>query len=363
MTDGDEKWLALQDFPVKPNPAKETHLPTLKTKLFQGFQSQTCIPFQLTFKGFRQHHATGLFIRNRYWNHFTEQIQASDILIQSTSYSRTVQSSASFALGFIPSDSVKRAEVPIYCSPGAMLATPPPGRTVVYERCRNLYQVKANELKDPGYVSKVAQLKPLFKDIAFLINLKRDSLELEDIFDNVWGIVCHDLPLPCRQGSCLEESLISKGAKAVDWSFSNKWSQGSSVLAVQPFLFHSIINEIDLAIRGESSFKFLFSCAHDSTLTAVLASLNIEINFWLPYASRIILEVWKDIVMPDHHYIRFLLNGKSVMKQFAARFPRDVFELDGELLSYDYWRESMVTGVYRDKDSYHERCNQVTSIN
>ena len=365
MIDGDERWLGLSDFRIIPNPTS-ANLLYLDTELFRGFQSQMCAEFQLTLKGFRQLYATGIFMRERYSNHFTaEPLKPTDILIQCTNYRRTIHSSASFALGFIPSDSLKRSDISIYTSPGSKLRTPPPGRPTVYQPCRNFVALKKQDLLKSGYLNEVSKLKPLFNDMAYLMDIKRADLSIEDVFDNVWGMVCHDLPLSCKEDKCITESMIAAGMDSVDWSFPHKYPKASSILAMQPFLFHSIINEIDIAINSgtghndqQQPYKFLFNFAHDSTLTSLLVLLGIQLDVWLPYASRIVLEVWQDSLISDHYYIRLLFNGQSLMKQLVTSYPKDAFELDGELLSYESWRESMMTGTYRDKNDYHDKCNQ-----
>ena len=369
MIDGDRKWLSLNDFRIKPNP-EGAKLRFLTTKLFRGFESQKCLEFQLTLKGFRQHYATGAFIRDRYMHLVQGPVKPSDILIQCTNYRRTIHSSASFALGFLPSDSIFRNQVPLHTTFGSMLATPPPGRGIVYDVCKNVFQLKAKELQESGYANRMFRLRPFFAMIAKSMNLNTKGLDADDIFDNVWGIVCHDLPLPCQNGVCLNDTMIAKGMKMVDWSFSHKYPVGSSVLSMQPFMFHSLIREIDIAIenrkyekneRGRNEpFKFLFNFAHDSTLTAFLVSLGYQIDTWLPYASRIVIELWEDSLMPGHYYIRFLLNGRSITKQLIDQYPRDVqVELNKELVSYQSWKSIMVTGAYRDIKDYNNKCNLV----
>lgn len=370
MIDGDNKWHHLDQFLIKPNP-KSANLKFLNTKLFRGFQSQKCDQFQLTHKGFRQHYATGVYMRQRYLTHLITEspLHPTDILIQSTNFRRTLHSSASFALGFIPEEHIKRSDVPIYTSPGDMLRMPPPGRTAVYQYCKNFIELKKQDLQKSGYLDGVSRFEPQFKNMAYIMNIiNHPNLDVEDIFDNIWGALCHGLPLPCRNGQCITESMIAAGIKSVDWSFSHKYPEASSILAMQPFLYHSIFNEINIAINSkpdqpandQKPYKFLFNFAHDSTLTSLLISLGIHLDIWLPFASRFIVEVWQDSLEPDNYYVRLLLNGQSVMEQLSAKYSKDAFELDGELLSYEPWKVSMMTGSYRDKDDYNSKCESKT---
>ena len=361
MTDRDEKWLGLKDFTLKRNP-ETGDFKHWETELFRGFKSRKCLAFQLTLRGFRQLFAVGKFMKKRYSPLITEKPTRLNTYVQCTDYRRTIHSAASFALAFLPNGSSVRAHIPIHLTPGSMLAQPPPGVTASYHMCNNLVKIKAKELQRSKEMKKDKESRLLFNTIADLMGLSGKGLTPADIFDDVWGRLCHGLPLPCNGKSCMSASLAAEGAKTVQRSFSRRFPVKSSVLALQPFLFHSVIKQIDSAISSHSSewYKFLFSFAHDSTLTSFLVSVGISVDTWLPYASRIVVEVWQESSPDDdssYYYIRILLNGKSMMNHLSGHYQKDDFSLNGELLDYRSWRNHMTTGPYRTLNEYNSLCS------
>lgn len=384
MTDNDQKWSNLLEFPLKPNSkASGSSIHHLNTRRFRGFNSLKCKNFQLTSKGFQQLFALGSFMQAAYLSVFNDPstaITASDILIQSTDFSRTINSASSFSLGFVPTDSISRTDIPIYVSMGDYLSQPPPNRKIIYHKCRHYSQLHLQELHQSEYMIKEDKFLPFLGKIGHLLNFDDDDALGEDIFDIVWGLVCHKLPLPCRDGMCLNESMISQGAKSVNWLFPQRHLLPSSILAIQPFLVHSVINEIDIAIINNAAvgdtnqqysgittqkpFKLLFNFGHDSTITSLLGTLGITVDEWVPFASRIIIEVWRknspgqsSATQPPPYYIRILFNGRSLMDRLSKHYQPIETELDGELVLYDTWKNRMTSGPYRSVDDYHRKCN------
>ena len=363
MIDKNEKWLGLSDFNLKPNPpnARIIHI---NTPLFRGFESKICEMRQLTFEGSKQLYSIGSFFKRKYSHIVDTILDQSNVFIQCTDYRRTIHSASSFALGFLPDTSSVRKSIPIYVSNGNLLVVPPPNILQEYPDCKKIIQVNTLDKKASGYDQMLKTKRHAIDHLASIMNV-RDSQQftMADVFDQVWCRLCHNMPLPCGLKSCVNESLALEGAKVVHWSFSHRYPNKTSILAAQPYIYHSFVRQIDLAILNSNLkkpyFKFLFSFAHDSTITQLLTSLGVYESSWFPYATRIVVELWKDktkkVDDPNTHFVRILLNGKSVMNTLH-QYPVGYFESDGQLLSYTAWRESMVTGTYRDLETYKKIC-------
>ena len=65
-----------------------------------------------------------------------------------------------------------------------------------------------------------------------------------------------------------------------------------------------------------ASKKIVYYSAHDSTIGAVLGAFNLTQWRWPPYASNILIEMWKPEDNSEH-FVRFIYNGELVHLPFA----------------------------------------------
>lgn len=360
MMDQDTKWIGLDRFQLKPH-SPFAKISQSNIKLFRGFTHQNCKMGQLTFQGFKQHYEIGTFLKDRYSKLFSNNPK--HFFVQSTDFRRTIHSAAGFLLGFLPNE--LHESIPIHISPGSLLIAPPPGIKLTYPYCKgwthypyseltNNYVNTKNKRSTIDRISKVTDIHPS-KHIFFT-----------HLFDPIWCRLCHHQPVPCGFKTCLNDSLLLEGAKLAHRSYARKHPKNLSILAIQPFLYHSVISEIDNAIKSiykKTSYRqFVLSFGHDSTLTPLLTSLGLHKNYWLPYASRIVIELWQDMTKPtstsSSYYVRILFNGKNQMKKLKSHFSEQYFVADDQLVQYDVWRQSLTTGKYRDLNSYINICNK-----
>ena len=79
-----------------------------------------------------------------------------------------------------------------------------------------------------------------------------------------------------------------------------------------------------LKVSGEQHTKFVLYSAHDSTVIPILEYLGIFSKQWVPYAMRVVFELWEagGLVASklegddmDKHFIRILVNGKDYTRK------------------------------------------------
>lgn len=360
MTDQDTKWIDLDRFQLKP------YSPSVKIsniKLFRGFTHQNCKMGQLTFQGFKQHYEIGTFFNDRYSKLFSNN--PNHFFVQSTDFKRTIQSAAGFLLGFLPNDIPNQLHesIPIHISHGSLLIAPPPGIKLTYPYCKGWKHYPYNELTN--YNVNISSKHSTIDHISKVTDIHLSKrVFFTHLFDPIWCRLCHHQSGPCGHKTCLNDSLLLEGAKLAHWSYARRHPKNLSILAIQPFLYHSIISKMDNAIQSiykkELYQRFILSFAHDSTLTPLLTSLGLHKNYWLPYASRIVIELWQDMTKPasisSSYYIRILFNGKHQMTKLKSHLSEQYFVADDQLVNYDVWRQSLTTGEYRDLESYVTIC-------
>ena len=363
MIDREPIWEKLNDFKIKRTSTLTSLRTSTKLKLFKGYDKKSCKRSRLTYVGYKQLYALGTFISDSYAKILTNVPK--HIYVQATDYKRTIRSAAAFMLGFIPEYETKlRLAIPIHVSPGTLLDIPPIHTLQAYPVCRSLVKVRKNELRLSGYLEQIQANKTIIDQIVKIAGLPGTiKASITDLYDPLWARLCHDKPMPCGPHHCIDDKLLLKGAKLAHWSYAHKHGNISSILAIQPFLYHSVISQMDAAVQGvlksQSFRRFILSFGHDSTLSPLLTSLGFPQPYWLPYASRVIIELWRDstkkVAAMSSFYVRILYNGDSLMNQM--NFPSRHFVADHQLVKYTVWKNRLISGKYRDINSYLNVCN------
>lgn len=371
MVDGWLPWRRLRSIRIQPHPLKAVLLNGgRKTKLFHGYRNLMCKNGQLTFKGFTQHRSLGMFFRLRYNSLFLarkKKLQKDPLFVQSTDIKRTIHSAGAFLMGFYSKDS-NISPTSIYVSRGALLEVPPPGNRPYYPYCSQLAKFKEIELiSNSSYwnIRKTTNdvVNKLLNSAGIVVKFDTSIVET---FDPIWCRLCHNKPLPCpshssdiNTRSCINESLLIEGANSAHLLFSNRYPPSFSILASQPYLYHTIIQSMYSAVYATAKKKddftrFSFSFGHDSNILSLMSNLGVRQKTWSPYASRIVFELWQDKTKEDSFFVRVLFNGRSIINHFPI--AKDLFVADGQLVDYHAFNRSFTTGPLRDLNSYTEAC-------
>jgi hypothetical protein len=334
-------WDGLNDFPPL-LPIGGTSVKNARLKLHPGPVNQTCGTGDLTARGYLQLHNLGTLLQMSYGQLFSGMDMTTNMYVQSTDFRRTIRSAGAFLLGFLPSLQKLREMVAIHVQPGTVNQAPPIGVPLTYKPCRTLYKLRETENRQRGYHKKEKQFRWLYDKVVAFFNLTV-SVETPwtEIFDKFMTRGCHapnpHSLLPCtRDGKCVDCRLGEVLFDYADWSMSEKYPPNASLAAVTPFLRHSLLDPMGKIISGDKTspqYKIMLTFTHDSMLSQLFKAIGLSVKEWIPYASRLTFELWKEKYQEDpHHFIRVLFNGKVVTRDLL--FPR----LDGdteELVDFD----------------------------
>ena len=371
LVDSNRMWTGLRDFPPLQGLQYEGEaILSLHQSLHPGFDSKLCGVGKLTGIGFHQHAVLGSQMSRKYarslFGNVTEERTARYIYVQSTDFARTIQSAASFMLGFLPNQRKLRKRVTIHVSPGETLAAPPPGIEQVFKPCRRYSSFHKAELAKSGYLNtEKTKYHPLLEQLCHMFGLHQVQNKpiVTKLFDSIATRGCHarDDPLPCFEGQCLDYDFALKLFNFSDWAFTHACTKDSSLVGQIPFLRHSILGLMEAVTRGERKAKrFVLSLTHDLTITRLLLALGIQLESWMPYGSRVTFELWRaKVASPktDAFKLRVLFNGKPITQHLAAwEGSHDTIHTPSDLLPYELWKSYLETGRFRDTESYNHVC-------
>ncbi len=276
LVNGDPKWNGLSDF-------KTVSLrSSIRNSLIQLSSSVTvneCVYGHLTQTGYMQEYALGALMRKKYAR--LADADPGEMYVQSTDHSRSIHSAAAFLLGFLPNDPLIRNSTAVHISPGDWTATPPSGIERTYNLCSNYLRVWSQDLKAIGYTSEVrSKFQPLVEQFCQMFNLiGANKPIISEIMDHLLVRGCHlpyD-PLPCNgRGQCVDYSFAKQLTIAADWTWGHKFPRNSSLLAMLPFLKHSIFDVMENVVQGKTPvYKVLLTFTHDDVIIKLRSILGI----------------------------------------------------------------------------------------
>ena len=346
-----KSWAGLKRLAVKPLPPSSM-INLADFPVFPGSSSKRCGVGMLTEVGFRQLYSLGAIIRKTYHD-FLSAVHPDQIFVHSTSYQRTVQSAAAFLHGYSRED---EAGIPIHISEGDILSAPPVGvkASLPCKKLGAFYRKLHTGVPDVERWQKVVDSIQSTFGLSLAVETGEAAIRLAD---HVMARLCHRLTLPCSHGAeCLDESSALELIAGADVAWQHRYTHEYSVVAMRPFLQHSL-EVMDAAVHSKHTYKLLLSFAHDSTLTMVLDALGVKSSGWMPYVSRVVVELWKSRKYYDHtHFVRVLFNGRDITGQIAnqvqsAEYPR--------LIEYSRWRSMLLADT--SLALYHECVNMTSS--
>ncbi|XP_074654462.1 2-phosphoxylose phosphatase 1-like [Tubulanus polymorphus] len=242
-----------------------------------------------------------------------------NVLIRSTKYPRTYQSSLAFLYGFLPNFRVQdlyvtEQQTVSFCS------TKHFHRPCYCHAVRKYHQLIARELKQQNRSASQRLLLELERK--YQITIK--ETDATAFLDAVMGRYCHGkrIDVAClNSGSCNAADLISDLWK-ISNSYMRRQLRSVSYQRLQLLLMHPVLYEIAHRMNMNSHLpdhrqvKFVLYSGHDVSLTPLLVALGIHNTKWPPYASRLVLEQYlQESPTGLTHQIRVLYNGKDMTRK------------------------------------------------
>ena len=157
----------------------------------------------------------------------------------------------------------------------------------------------------------------------------------------------------------MTQEMAADGINFASWAFAENFTAIADV-ATHPMLIQMAKRMIDKS-RDKTKLKFILYSAHDSTVTPLLLNLGVhDRNKWTPYATRVVIELWRDTTSSQDSieplYFRVLVNGKAVTSKMKfcgeASFKGELCPVR-ELITW----LSAGKGAKGMDDNYQSLCN------
>ena len=336
-------WDGLNDFSLQ---ATTESVKNGKLKLHPGSEEESCGVGDLTSVGYLQLLNLGTRLQMMYGTLFAEMDVTSDLYVQSTDFRRTIRSAGAFLLGFVPNVKKLREMIKIYVQPGNLNQQPPEEIPLTYGTCKTILRMREAERVKRGYYTSEKELHWMYEDVVNLFGLNiPPKTPWTELFDRFTTRGCHSLGhtqpiLPCTESNtCINCDLGKKLFDYADWSMSEKYPRNSSLIAVTPFLKHSLLETMQRTISEDpQSYKMMLTFTHDSMLKQLLKALGIPQTEWMPYASRLSFELWNAIYLDGRvtYFVRVLFNGEVVTHLLPFFDSKEE-----ELVDYRTWQSSI----------------------
>lgn len=280
-----------------------------------------CTTGELTPIGATQHVRNGQFLQKRYIDAlglFTSDMKLEDqLLVRSTTWSRTFQSAVALLYGFLPQFDM--SQLAFETADGNPMCN---ANSVVSCNCLSIERFKDTMASTQGQftprVMADRRTRTTYESIADIFKILPSQLPRpSQIYDVSLVHVCHHQFLPgTDHHQCMPSWTM---ANIYDIINENGRSQVTTAqyqrlvrLKMYPLLTE-IQQHMLKVVKGESSVKFMLFSGHDSTIEPLAAALNISDGHWPRYASRIIIELYtKPTTSSKESYFRVLYDGKVV---------------------------------------------------
>jgi len=137
---------------------------------------------------------------------------------------------------------------------------------------------------------------------------------MSDVFEAVITRTCNDIKLPCFSNSCVNSNDVQKvqDLNSLENEIRLRGLKISKALnQLEMGLFFKGMN--DALVKSRPVFE-LYS-AHDTSIHGLLALLDAEDLRFAPYASSLIVELWK--TAQSRKLVRFIHNGDMLKTKWV----------------------------------------------
>jgi hypothetical protein len=226
---------------------------------------------------------------------------------------------------------------------------------VMHFDCPAIQTLKKEMRAEPPLRKRIEQSMPTFQKLHAIFDDKNhtDVDHFIAMFDTLQARNCNDMPLPSYNGLDVSATDLETVVSYEDFECEYMWRAGSS----KPRRFSQIasshlLKEVFMRLEGDEndniqqdapsiSPKFYLYSAHDTTLLNMLGVLNSNDVRWPPYASNLLLELWR---VRGKAFVRVIYNGK-VMTPVDSWCNLDKCDFD---MFKEYLRPSLELDIVKE---------------
>uniref|UniRef100_A0A3Q3LQT1 Lysosomal acid phosphatase n=1 Tax=Mastacembelus armatus TaxID=205130 RepID=A0A3Q3LQT1_9TELE len=279
---------------------------------------------QLSQEGMRQHHELGQFLRKRYKGFLNESYDRHEITVRSTDYDRTLMSAEANLAGLYPPSGqqvfrpeLKWQPIPVHTVPQSeeRLLSFPQGDCPRYKQLMN----------ETEHTEEFINVTTTYQDVIELVRTKtglnKTTVEtVWSVYDTLFCESRHNMTLPDWVTPDVMEMLRVLKDFGFQLIFGVYKQQEKSRLQGGILLGEIVKNLSKMAlIDPKQRLKMMMLSAHDTTVAALQASLNVFNGKQPPYASCQIFELYRD----DNGSVSvsLLYRNDSSMEPYPQQLP------------------------------------------
>ncbi|XP_067951095.1 2-phosphoxylose phosphatase 1-like [Watersipora subatra] len=295
-----------------------------------------CNPEDLTPSGVEQQIKNGLLLREAYGEQLI--LDQKNIRVVSTTFSRTYQSSIALMFGLL-GEGIDFESLHVDSTNNTMLCRSstkqecycPRAEVFLLEAKRDLARLRKH---DENFHKFNDSIHKTFQQA------KIGSVEVEypwsSAHDMLASRFCSSVGPYCQRGTCITEAQID-----LNWGSLNSYHQemsknsnarGWAKLAMYHF-FQELVQRLTRHATHPASIKDVFSvyAAHDVTIKPLFLALELPLNQWPPYASRVMFELYRPTVDADteEFLLKIIYNGQDLTRLLKFCTTRIVWSGSG----------------------------------
>ncbi|KAK2856791.1 hypothetical protein Q5P01_005526 [Channa striata] len=274
---------------------------------------------QLSQEGMRQHFELGQFLRKRYAGFLNESYDRHEILVRSTDYDRTLMSASLYP----PSDQqvftpdLKWQPIPVHTVPQneERLLSFPLGDCPRYQQLMN----------ETEQTEEFLNVTATYKDILELVRTKTglNKTKVESVWSVYDTLFCesrHNKSAP----AWVTPDVMKKLRALKDFGFQvmfGVYAQQEKSRLQGGMLLNEIVKNLSKMAVPESNqrLKLMMLSAHDTTVAALQASLNVFHGKQPPYASCQIFELYRDA--NGSYSVSMFYRNDSTVEPYPQQLP------------------------------------------
>ena len=329
-----------------------------------------CSPGELTPTGAMQHVKNGLLMRKRYVDNFNlfskNKDVHSQILVRSTLWSRTYQSALALLFGLLKNFNVTQLHIET-CDPSLCHEkyTDLPCNCPLVAPYMDIMSATYRQLHPD--VMSISRSKNVIKHYAEVFGISEKQVpKLSNLMDIGMVHICqkHGLPRNSKSPESCTQAWAVRDVHDIIQDNGRKQSKSEEFQTIAKLKYLPLLQEITNRLleqaHGDSDIKFALYSGHDTTINPLAIALNFSEGLWPPYASRIVIELYRlkhnpKTTSTDNFYLKVLFNGLNVNTEieFCRKHLVSESNLCPLSIFVDYV-QNMLKNL--GKDSYEDAC-------